>query len=441
MAEVVIVGGGAAGMMAGIMLAEKGHRPVIYEKNEKLGKKLFITGKGRCNLTNNCDVSELFKNVVSNEKFMYSSFYGFDSAQTMRFFEGLGLKLKTERGGRVFPESDHSSDVIGALVTRLKRLNVKLCLGTEVTEIVAEDVENDSVKASDTVSDSNLSQRSDSGAVRHVRGIRIRQADGSASFTACEHVVVATGGLSYPLTGSTGDGIRWAKTLGLKVTDARPALVPMNIREKLCADLMGLTLKNIGLSLVAHAGDKKKPKILYEGMGEMLFTHFGVSGPLVLTASSCIGKYAESDLRLYIDMKPALSEEQLDSRILRDFSENMNKQLRNALHDLLPKNMISFIIEQSGTDTYKKVNEISREERMRLVHTCKHFELHVKGVRGFDEAIITQGGVSVREINPGTMESKQIGGLYFIGEVLDVDALTGGFNLQIAWSTAAALSF
>ena len=414
MCKIAIAGGGASGMLAAVLLAEKGYKPVIYEKNDRLGKKLFITGKGRCNLTNHCPVEELFDNVVSNPKFLYSSFYGFDAEKTMDFFKKLGLAVKTERGGRVFPVSDHSSDVIGVLSTRLKRLGVEIHLNTEVVALTW-DTENQDKK---------------------ITGLTIKSADGKEEWAAFSRVVVATGGLSYPLTGSTGDGLRWGKALGLEITEPKPALVPMNIREDMCGGLMGLSLRNVGLSYVAEV--KGKDKTVYSDMGEMLFTHFGVSGPVVLRASSYLGRYVDSNLRLYLDFKPALSVEQLDNRLLRDFSGNMNKQFRNSLGELLPKRMIPYVIERSGIDPYQKVNVISRAERQNLIHMIKHFELHVESFRGFDEAIITQGGIKVKEINPGTMESKHVNGLYFIGEVIDVDALTGGFNLQIAWSTAAA---
>lgn len=413
MDKIAVIGGGAAGMMVSVMLAEKGFKPVIYEKNDKLGKKLFITGKGRCNLTNDCQVTDLLANVVTNPKFLFSSFYGFDSQKTMSYFENLGLALKTERGGRVFPVSDHSSDVISVLSTKLKRLGVEINLNTEVKDILCtEDEGNNAIK-----------------------GIAVSQGGKSYNINY-KYVIIATGGMSYTLTGSTGDGIRWAKEHGLSVSTPKPSLVPMNIRENVCRELMGLSLKNVTLTFYAKV--REKDKKLYSEMGEMLFTHFGISGPLVLSASAYLDKYIENDLRVYIDLKPALTEEQLDNRIVRDFNENINKQFRNSLNDLLPKRLIPFIIERSGIDQYQKVNTISREDRKKLVRVIKNYELHVESLRGFDEAIITKGGVKVKEINPQTMEAKQISGLYFIGEVIDVDALTGGYNLQIAWSTAAA---
>lgn len=427
MNEVVIIGGGAAGMMAGIILAEKGYKPVIYEKNDKLGRKLFITGKGRCNLTNNCSSDDLLKNIVTNSRFMYSAFNRFDSESTMKFFERLGLRLKTERGGRVFPKSDHSSDVIGVLSTALKRHGVNINLNTSVLGIVTEDI--------DVIDESD--KKKASGIKKRVIGIDIKKPDGSREHINCDRIVIATGGVSYPLTGSTGDGIGWAKEMGLKVSEPRPALVPVVIRESFCKDLMGLSLKNIKASFIAKV--KNKEKVVHSDFGEMIFTHFGVSGPIILSASSYLGKYLDLDLRLELDFKPALSNDQLDERILRDFSQNMNKQFRNVLGELLPNRLIPVIIKRTGIDPYKKVNEISKSERQQLIKELKNFELHVDGVRDFDEAIITQGGVSVKEINPRNMECKSIDGLSIIGEALDVDALTGGYNLQIAWSTAAAL--
>lgn len=415
MKNIIIIGGGAAGMMAGIMLAEKGYKPVILEKNDKLGRKLFITGKGRCNLTNNCDTEDLLKSVVTNSKFLYSAFYGFDSNATMDFFTNLGLSVKTERGNRVFPTSDHSSDVISVMTTKLKRLGVEIRLNTEAVDI-------DVLEEEDCKS---------------VKGVRLRNEAGKEEYISCEDVVVATGGVSYPLTGSTGDGIKWAKKLELDVVEPKPALVPVEIEEGFCRDIMGLALKNIQVTFKAKV--KNKDKTVYSDFGEMLFTHFGVSGPVILSASSYLSKHLNNDLRLYIDLKPALTDEQLNDRLLRDFSQKINKQFRNSLGELLPKKLIPVVIEMSGIDQYKKVNEITKEERLKLINVLKNMELNVKGLRGFDEAIITQGGVNVKEINPQNMESKKIKGLRFIGEVLDVDALTGGFNLQIAWSTAAAL--
>lgn len=423
MKNVIIIGGGAAGMMAAIRIAEQGHRPIIIEKNEKLGKKLFITGKGRCNLTNDCPVEDLFSNVVTNSKFMFSAFYGFDSQQTIDYFNKLGLSTKTERGNRVFPTSDHSSDVLKVLIRRLDELKVDIHLQTVVTKLLYEDYTEEDSK-------SKFEKR--------ILGVECKTSNGKVETILCDAVIVATGGKSYPLTGSTGDGYKWARELDLKISEPRPALVPMCAQETLCKDLMGLTLKNVKLSFFAKV--KNKDKMVYSDQGELLFTHFGVSGPIVLSASSYVQKYLEDDLRLVINMKPALSKDQLDSRLLRDFAENQNKQLNNALDALLPKRMIEYVIDASGVDPYKKVNEISKQEREQLLLALTEFTIHITGVRGFEEAIITQGGISVKEIDPKTMEAKRIKGLFFIGEVLDVDALTGGFNLQIAWSSAHAVS-
>lgn len=423
MKKVAIIGGGAAGMMAAICLAKQQYNIVLFEKNEKLGKKLFITGKGRCNLTNDCAVEDLFSNVVSNSKFMYSAFYGFDSQQAISFFQSIGLKTKTERGNRVFPESDHSSDVLRVLNKQLEQLNVDVKLMTTVTKIFTNPYsEEDSKSKYEQI----------------IAGIEYKTNQGKIEKLECDAVILATGGKSYPLTGSTGDGYRMARELGISVTDLRPALVPMCAEEPICKDLMGLTLKNVKLSFVANV--KNKDKIVYDGNGELLFTHFGVSGPIVLSASSYVQKYLDNDLRLVINLKPALTHEQLDARLLRDFSENQNKQLKNALDALLPKRMIEYVIDASGVDPYKKINEISKAEREQLLKALTEFTIHINGVRGFEEAIITQGGISVKEINPSTMEAKKVKGLYFAGEVMDVDALTGGFNLQIAWSSAFAVS-
>lgn len=400
MSRVVIVGGGAAGMMAGIAAAGAGHQVKIFEKNEKLGKKIFITGKGRCNLTNACDTEELFGNVVHNPKFLYSSFYGFSNFDMMDFMEQNGCPVKTERGNRVFPISDKSSDVIRALSTRLRDLGVEINLHAEVAELVAGE---------------------------SVTGIRLRK---SGQLVPADAVIVATGGLSYPTTGSTGDGYKFARTQGHTVTELSPALVPFEVKEPVVKELQGLSLRNIEARIL------KGSKVLYEEFGEMLFTHFGVSGPVLLSASSFVAAQLKKEpLVLSIDLKPALSNEQLDARILRDFEEMKNKQYKNALVHLLPAKLMPVIVERSGILPDKKVNEITREERSRIVESIRDFRLTLSGLRDYKEAIITQGGISVREINPSTMESKLVKGLYFAGEVLDLDAVTGGFNLQIAWST------
>ena len=393
-------------MMAAITAARRGFKVTLVEKNEKLGKKLFITGKGRCNITNAGDTEDLFNSIVTNRKFMFSSFNGFSNYDTLGFFDELGLHIKIERGNRVFPESDHSSDVIGALNRELKRLSVDVRLNTEVKDIIV-----NGGKAT---------------------GVVVK-CSGKESTIQADNVIVATGGNSYQSTGSTGDGYRFARKLGHSVTPIVPALVPFNVAEDWESDLQGLSLKNV--SIVVLDGKQE----IYSDFGEMLFTHFGVSGPLILSASSFAARrIKEHPLKLIIDLKPALSQEQLDERILRDFDEEKNKAFKNSLDKLLPKKMIPVIVRLSDIDGNKKVNEITKQERQRLVSLIKGLELTLTGLRGFNEAIITQGGINVREINPTTMESKLVKNLYFAGEVLDVDALTGGFNLQIAWSTGYA---
>lgn len=400
MSKVIVIGGGAAGMFAAIQAAKKGHQVVLLEKNEKLGKKIYITGKGRCNITNACDTEELFQNVMRNSKFLYSAFYTCSNYQVMDFFESNGLSLKTERGERVFPQSDHSSDVIAVLQRVLKQEGVEIHLHTEVKKI--------SIKEG------------------QVTGVFL--ADGS--FLHGEQVIVATGGCSYVTTGSTGDGYRFAKEAGHKVTKLTPALVPFETEEAWIKELQGLSLKNVSVKI------EKNGKVLYDAFGEMLFTHYGVSGPLLLSASSVVNDYEDKmPLHLTIDLKPALEEEQLDKRILRDFEENQNRQFKNAVQKLFPAKLIPVMIRLSGISPEKKVNEITREERQGFVKLIKAFPLTLSRFRDFNEAIITRGGVSVKEVNPSTMESKLVKGLYFAGEVLDLDALTGGFNLQIAWST------
>ena len=400
-------------MMAAIGAARAGADVTLLEKNEKTGKKLFITGKGRCNLTNACDQEDFFENVISNGKFLYSAFYRMDNRAVMDFFEDAGCRLKIERGERVFPVSDHSSDVISALNRQMEKEHIKVCLNTCVKEILTED---DAAE----YSEGKLAYRG------RVRGVRL--SDGSKM--AADAVILATGGKSYSSTGSTGDGYFFARALGHTVKEIKPALVPFTVKEDWCMEMQGLSLKNVSVQL------KKDKKKIYEGFGEMLFTHFGVSGPLILSASSYyVRKYAGMPVLLMIDLKPALTREQLDKRLLRDFEENKNRQFKNALDSLLPTKMIPVIIRLSGISPEKRVNEITREERSALIECLKNLTLTVTGTRGFQEAIITQGGIHVKEISPSTMESKLISGLYAVGEVLDLDAVTGGFNLQIAWST------
>lgn len=400
MGSVIVIGGGAAGMMAAYAAAECGHNVVLLEQNEKLGKKLYITGKGRCNVTNACEQDKLFENIVSNPKFLYSAFYDFDNKRMMELLEGARCPLKVERGERVFPVSDHSSDIIAALERLLRIRGVTVRLKTAVRDVTVQD--------------------------GIVTGVLLA---GGERFGA-DAVVLATGGLSYPATGATGDGYRMAQRLGHTVKECVPALVPMEIREPWCSSLQGLSLKNVTLTM--SCGTKK----IWQGFGEMLFTHFGISGPLVLSASSYYRKCKDKQqVTVSIDLKPALNAEQLDKRILRDFEQNLNKQFKNVIGGLYPVKLTPVMIELSGIDAGKKIHEITRQERGRLVEITKELTMHVNGLRDYAEAIITQGGIKVKEVNPSTMESRLIRGLYFAGELLDLDAVTGGFNLQIAWST------
>lgn len=400
MSKVIVIGGGPAGMMAAYAASCQGYAVTVLEQNEKLGKKLFITGKGRCNITNAGDMDNLFANVMSNRKFLYSAFYTFDNEQVLSFFENQGLRTKVERGNRVFPLSDHSSDVIAALSRALKSQNVDIRLHTKVQSLL----------------------------IRDEAACGVVLSDGKT--VEADDVIVATGGISYPSTGSTGDGYRMAEESGHALVECTPSLVPFETKEDWVKDLQGLSLRNVTVSI--YHGKKK----LYEDFGEMLFTHFGVSGPLVLSASGMIKPVQfKQELCMYIDLKPALDAEQLDKRILREFDAAMNKQLKNVIGSLMPAKMIPVVIRLSGIDPDKKVNEVSREERQHLVQLLKRLPLTINGLRGWNEAIITKGGVSVKDINPSTMESKKVSHLFFCGEVLDLDALTGGYNLQIAWST------
>ena len=400
MSKVIVIGGGPAGMMADYAASCQGHAVTVLEQNEKLGKKLFITGKGRCNITNAGDMDNLFANVMSNRKFLYSAFYTFDNEQVLSFFENQGLRTKVERGNRVFPLSDHSSDVIAALSRALKSQNVDIRLHTKVQSLL----------------------------IRDEAACGVVLSDGKT--VEADDVIVATGGISYPSTGSTGDGYRMAEESGHALVECTPSLVPFETKEDWVKDLQGLSLRNVTVSI--YHGKKK----LFEDFGEMLFTHFGVSGPLVLSASGMIKPVQfKQELCMYIDLKPALDAEQLVKRILREFDAAMNKQFKNVIGSLMPAKMIPVVIRLSGIDPDKKVNEVSREERQHLVQLLKRLPLTINGLRGWNEAIITKGGVSVKDINPSTMESKKVSHLFFCGEVLDLDALTGGYNLQIAWST------
>lgn len=391
-------------MAAAVSAAKAGCEVHIFEKNEKLGKKIYITGKGRCNVTNSCEIEDLFGNMVTNGKFLYSSIYGFSNQDVMEFVEATGCPLKTERGNRVFPVSDKSSDVIRAFQRKLMELSVEVHERAEVEKLIIDDGRCTGIVLS--------------GGHKKVYG---------------DAVIVATGGLSYPTTGSTGDGYRFAKEAGLSVTELSPALVPFETEEDVVKELQGLALKNI------EARVMKGNKVIYREFGEMLFTHFGVSGPVLLSASSYAAKLIKKEpLTLSIDLKPALSREQLDARLLREFEPLLNKQFKNALNGLYPSKLIPVIVSRSGILPEKKVNEITREERQKIIDVTKDFRLTLTGLRGYNEAIVTQGGVAVKEINPSTMEAKKVKGLYFAGEVLDVDGVTGGFNLQIAWSTGWA---
>lgn len=398
--SVIVVGGGAAGMISAIFAARGGAKVTLFEKNEKLGKKVYITGKGRCNVTNACDDSQFFENVITNKKFMYSAYYGFSSAQVMSFFEELKCPLKIERGDRVFPVSDHSSDVIGALKREINKLSIDVKYDSKVTDIIYKD--------------------------DIIEYIVINNKDKCYA----DKYILATGGNSYASTGSDGDTWKFSEKLNIGTKPAEPSLVPFVCLEQYVRDLQGLSLKNVSVDL---SDDRRS---LYSGFGEMLFTHFGVSGPLILSASSYVKeKMYKNKLKLTIDLKPSLTDKQLDERILRDFSKYMNKHFINSLNELLPAKLIPVIVDLSGIDARKQVNLVTKEERLNLVRLIKGLELTVVGNRGFNEAIITRGGVDVKEINPNTMASKKYKNLFFAGEMIDVDALTGGFNLQIAWAT------
>ena len=397
MNKVVVIGGGPAGMMAAIY-ASKSNQVILLEKNEKLGKKLFITGKGRCNITNNKDISEFFENIPTNSNFMYSSLYSFTNEDTKSFFNELGVELKVERGDRVFPSSDKSSDIIKAFERSLHDNSVNVMLNAKVKDLV---VENKSIVK--LILEDNREIKAD-------------------------YFIFATGGLSYPMTGSTGEGFHFAKKLGHSIVDLKPSLVPIEVREEWIKNLQGLSLKNVTFQV-----KDEKDEILYEEFGEMLFTHYGVSGPIVLSGSRTINN--KSNLKAIINLKPALTSEELDKRIQKDFAKYANKDFKNSLDDLLPQKIIATIIALSNIDENKKVNSITKEERKTLVNLIQNFQLNIKGLRSIREAIVTSGGVNVKEIDPSTMKSKLVHNLYFAGEMIDVDAYTGGFNIQIALST------
>ncbi len=409
---IAVIGCGAAGMMAALAAAESSGSVTIFEKNNKPGKKIYITGKGRCNVTNACAVEDFFGFVKRNPRFLYSAIFDYDNTQAMDFFENNGCHLKTERGDRVFPVSDHSSDIINTLYRAVVKAGVKVVFRAKVLSVEAMGGQ--------------------------VSAVTYTCDDEPITREEFDSVIVCTGGVSYPSTGSTGDGYIFAEDLGHTVVTPLPSLVPFEIKENWVKELQGLSLRNVGLRLFLEKkeddGKKaKKAKPVYDGFGEMLFTHFGVSGPLVLTASCFYD--CNKNGTLLLDLKPALTEEQLDKRVLRDFEEGLNKHFKNILGGLFPSKLIPVMIRLSGIDPEKPVNEITREERLSFVRLIKSVPMTITGTRSFNEAIITRGGVSVKEINPSTMESKLIKGLYFAGEVLDLDAETGGFNLQIAWST------
>ena len=397
-ADAVVIGGGAAGMMCSLIAARRGLDIILLEPNKMLGRKVRITGKGRCNVTNNCDVKEFLENIPGDGRFLYSALNKFPPRDTMAFFESLGLPLKTERGNRVFPVSDNANDVAGTLTRNIERSGVRR-LRESAEHIICDGGEVCGVKT-------NVSEIS------------------------CRAAVICTGGLSYPLTGSTGAGYKMARELGHSVSPCRPSLVPLESSDEYCARMQGFSLKNVTLS--AYEDDK----LIFRELGEMLFTHFGVSGPLVLSASSHMRSFGSAKYRLSIDLKPALDEKKLDARLLRDFEKYANRDFANALCDLAGKTMIPVLVELSGIPAEEKVNSITRQQRHELLRLFKEFPVSVTEPRPIDEAIVTSGGVSTKEINPRTMGSKLVNGLYFAGEVMDIDAYTGGFNLQIAWSTA-----
>lgn len=413
MRNTIIIGGGPAGMLAGISAAQNGDKVTIIEKMNSCGKKLLITGKGRCNITNSTDINGFIENTPCNGRFLYSALNNFDNNDIIELLENEGVKTKVERGGRIFPVSDKAQDVLNALLNILKKLNVKILTNTEVKKILIKD-----------------------GQVQGIKISTVGVAPQGDPHLNADKVILATGGKSYPVTGSTGDGYRLAKELGHTITDIKPSLIPFTSKNEECGKLQGLSLRNVGVKL------KNNDKVIYQDFGEMLFTHYGVSGPVILSSSAHLIRYKNMDellkngsIKLEIDLKPALSEEKLDLRILRDFEEVKNKEFKNSLDKLLPQKLIPVVIEKTKINPYKRVNEITKEERATIVKILKSFQITINGVRPIEEAIITSGGISTKEINPKTMESKIVKGLYFAGEIIDVDSYTGGFNLQIAWST------
>ena len=453
MSEVLVIGGGAAGMMAAIAAAKNGHHVVLAEKNEKLGKKVYITGKGRCNLTNNADLDVILANVVSNPRFLYSSLYGFTNQDMIKMMNEAGLETKVERGNRVFPVSDKSSDVIKTLTGLLKKYGVDIRLHTEAQSLILEKDASGIYTCRGAVLgqvSGNERSRGQAGShdkghdkgnhISHDNGISCLKQDAGANGPGrtwkqlADVTIVACGGISYPLTGSTGDGYRFAESAGHQITDLSPGLVPFVTKEDWVPELQGLALRNVKVQITA--GKKK----LYEEFGEMLFTHFGVSGPAVLSGSSICARQLKKrgELTLHIDLKPALDEHTLDERLLREFKDARNKQIRNVAGSLYPSSLVPIMLRVSGIPEDKPIHDITRQERAALIANTKDLRITLTGLRGYNEAIITQGGVKVKEIDPATMESKLVPGLKFAGEVLDLDAMTGGYNLQIAWSTGWA---
>ena len=428
MNKVIVIGGGPAGMMAAITAKENGNEVVLLEKNGQLGKKLLITGKGRCNITSSLDMEEFIKNTPGNGMFLHSAFQQFTNKDIIHFLKQQGLNVKEERGNRIFPVTDKSIDVLACFIKKIKELNIKVQYHTTVLEIL--------VKSNDGINKENINEKEKSKKTIDKKVIGVKT---NHSILQADKVRLATGGKSYPLTGSTGDGYILAEKLGHTITTIKPSLVPLETFEKQeCKELQGLSLRNVGIQLL----DIEKNKTIYEDFGEMLFTHFGVSGPTILSASAHLVRYKQIDrllkdkkIILKIDLKSALDEKKLDARILRDFEEVKNKQFKNSLEKLLPQKLIPVIIQKSNIQPDKKVNEITKKEREELVKMIKNFEMTIKEFRPIEEAIITSGGINIKEINPKTMESKKVKGLYFAGEIIDVDSYTGGFNLQIAYST------
>ena len=410
MSNVIVIGGGPAGMMSAIASAKRGNKVTIIEKKNTCGRKLLITGKGRCNITNNTDLDGFIENTPTNPKFLYGVLSNFNNKDIINLLEEQGVKTKVERGERVFPVLDKSQDVLQALLKILKELNVRIITDTQVKKIIVKD--------------------------GNANGVIIKDNNSIESKLFADKIILATGGKSYPVTGSTGDGYKMAEEIGHTITKIKPSLVPLISSDEICKMLQGLSLRNVAIKL------KNKENIIYQDFGEMLFTHFGVSGPIILSASSYLIRYKnienllkQKDIILQIDLKPALDEEKLDLRILRDFNEFKNKEFKNSLDKLLPQKLIPVIIEKTEINPFKRVNEITKVERERIVNQIKNLKIIIEDTRPIEEAIITSGGINIKEINPKTMESKIIKGLYFAGEIIDVDCLTGGFNLQVAWST------